>query len=239
MNKPTLSFVVPAHNEQRLLGHTLESIKLAASQSDIEYEIIVVDDASTDRTAEIAVAHGARVVTVNCRQISAVRNAGGRSADGKWLIFVDADTVIAAPVVRSAIKCMQDGAVGGGCALRFDGAIPAYWRVLIAVALPFYRWLGLAAGCFVFCTRTAFQTVGGFDEKLFAAEEAAISVALARLGRFVILRERVTTSGRKLRAGNARQVLRTFMTIAVGGKRALQRREGLQIWYGEQRSDGD
>ena len=71
-----ISFIVPAHNEERYLGRTLHSIRAAAAALERPYEIIVVDDASTDGTAAVAESHGARLVQVHLRQISAVRNAG-------------------------------------------------------------------------------------------------------------------------------------------------------------------
>lgn len=106
-----------------------------------------------------------------------------------------------------------------------------------AVAAPLYRAVGLASGCFLFCTRAAFLAIGGFGETLFASEEAAMSRALHRRGRFVVLRECVTTSGRKLRAHSAREVLGLLARLAVTGPRALRRREGLEVWYGERRND--
>lgn len=129
------------------------------------------------------------------------------------------------------------GAVGGGCAFRFDGRLPPYGRVLAAVAVPLYRALGLASGCFLFCTREAFRRAGGFDEGLFAAEEAAMSRALRRQGRFVVLRESVTTSGRKLRAHSGREVLGLLARMALAGPKSVRRREGLDVWYGKRRAD--
>ena len=81
-----ISFVVPAFNEETVLGRTLDSVHAAAAGSGHQYEVIVVDDASTDRTAEIARARGARVVAVAHRQIAAVRNAGARVATGDVII---------------------------------------------------------------------------------------------------------------------------------------------------------
>jgi hypothetical protein len=121
------------------------------------------------------------------------------------LVFVDADTIVTPAAVRAAIVAMRGGAVGGGCTVRFDGRLPLYARVLTAIAVHLYRAIRLASPCFLFCTREAFRAAGGFDETLFAAEEVAMSKALRRQGRFVILREPVTTSGRKLRAYSARE----------------------------------
>jgi len=103
--------------------------------------------------------------------------------------------------------------------------------------LPVYRALGLAAGCFLFCTRQAFDAVGGFDERLFAAEEAVLSRALRRQGRFVLLRAAVVTSGRKLRAHSGREILGTLLRLAFTGPRAFRQRDGLELWYGQRRAD--
>lgn len=126
-----ISFIVPAHNEQACLGRTLQAIHESASVVGQSYEIIVVNDASTDATAEIARQNNARVVSVNHRQIAATRNSGGRAANGERLFFVDADTVINPRVVASALRYMDKGAVGGGAAARFDeGMVPLYVRLI-------------------------------------------------------------------------------------------------------------
>ncbi len=232
-----ISFIIPAYNEERLLGQTLGAIREAARSLDEPYEIIVVDDASSDRTSAVAVEGGARVIAVNCRQISATRNAGAKAALGSMFIFVDADTLVSDKAVRAAVTAMRQGAVGGGCAFRFDGRLPLYGRVMASLANPIYRVLKLASGCFLYCTREAFEAVGGFDETLFGAEEAAMSRALRRHGKFVVLRESVTTSGRKLRSFSAREILGTLCHLAIGGSRSLKKREGLEIWYGERRDE--
>ncbi|MDZ4688943.1 MAG: glycosyltransferase [Planctomycetaceae bacterium] len=232
-----ISFVIPAYNEELLLGRTLDAVNDAARGLELPFEVVVADDASTDRTATVAREHGARVIPVSHRQIAATRNAGAKAANGEMLIFVDADTVVTAAVVRAAVAAMQAGAVGGGCAIGFDGRVPLYARLLLGIALPLYRLAGLASGCFLFCTRAAFDAVGGFDETLFGAEEVVLSRALGRHGRFVVLSESVTTSGRKLRTFSAREILGTLARLAVAGRKGVQRREGLDVWYGERRTD--
>lgn len=232
-----VSFIVPAYNEELLLGDTLEAISRAASALPESSEILVVDDASTDGTRAVAHLRGARVIHVNSRHIAATRNAGAHASLGKWLIFVDADTIVTPEVVGAAVAAMRDGAAGGGCSVLFEGRLPRYGRFLISVALPLYRGLYLAAGCFVFCTREGLEAVGGWDETLFAAEEVSLSRALRRYGRFVILPQHVITSGRKLRAHSGREILGGLLRLGLGGRRALGRRKGLEIWYGERRKD--
>src|SRR5262249_3597562 len=173
-----LSVITPAYNEEQLLARTLGAATVAAQASGESWEIVVADDASTDRTAVIAAEYGARVVPVRCRQIAKTRNAGAQAAKGDLFIFVDADTVVTVAVVKAAVRAMRSGAVGGGCTVRFDGVLPRWARVLLLVFMAAYRACHLAAGCFLFCTREAFEAVGGFDEKLFASEEMTMSNAL-------------------------------------------------------------
>jgi glycosyltransferase involved in cell wall biosynthesis len=231
-----ISFVVPAYNEEDWIGPTLRAIHHAAGAAGEPYEVVVADDASSDRTAAVAEAHGARVVRVGRRQIAAARNAGARAAGGEMLIFVDADTLVNPAVVRAAVRAMRRGSAGGGAAFRFDEPLPRYARLLQAFAVPLYRAAGLASGCFLFCTRRAFDAVGGFDERLFAAEEAAASRALGRQGRFVVLRQAVTTSGRKLRAYSVWEILRILGWIGLR-RSGARSRDGLEIWYGTRRAD--
>jgi glycosyltransferase involved in cell wall biosynthesis len=232
-----ISFIVPAYNEENLIGRTLESINRAAKQIGEPYEIVVANDASIDRTAAIAESHGARVVSVNRRQIAATRNEGAREATGDQLIFVDADTVVSHEVVRAAIDAMNKGAAGGGSAVGFDGQLPRYAELTFPMLVRIFRAAGLACGCFIFCTRGAFDAAGGFDETLFASEEIAMSRSLKRQGRFVVLRESVTSSGRKLRMYSGRDVLMLFGSILLAGPKGLKRREGLEVWYGGRRED--
>jgi glycosyltransferase involved in cell wall biosynthesis len=232
----TFSFVIPAHDEEALLGAALSSLRAAAEAAREPYEIIVVDDASTDRTAAIAAAAGARVVPVAFRQISAVRNAGARVASGDTLVFVDADTHASPEAVRGVLDARRAGAIGGGARVRFDEPIPAWARRLMPLFMGSMVRLRWAAGCFVFVSRDAFNAVGGFDESLFASEEIALSRALKRRGRFVMLPDYVRTSGRKLRTYSGLEVLWLGVRVTVWPW-SLKRRSALPLWYGKRRED--
>jgi glycosyltransferase involved in cell wall biosynthesis len=231
------SFVVPAYNEARILPRTLAAMHAAARALDEAYEIVVADDASSDDTAAVATAHGARVVSVAHRQIAATRNAGARAASGQFLIFVDADTWVNTDVVGATLAALRAGAVGGGAAIAFDGEVPRYARLMQPMMTAYFRLARWAAGCYVFCTRTAFDAVGGFDEAYFGAEEIVMSRALKRHGRFVVLRERVLTSGRKLRTHSPRELLSAVWRLARQGRTGVQQREGMDLWYAERRDD--
>lgn len=226
-----ISCIIPAYNEEALLGDTLRALFEALKGLGEPFEVIVADDASTDRTAAIAAGHGARVITVGNRQIAATRNGGARAAKGDMLIFVDADTIVNEKVIRGAVGAMRSGAVGGGCYLEMEGPLPLYARILVPLFLTVYRGLGFTGGGFLFCTKTAFDRVGGFDETLFATEEVTMTLALRKTGRFVLLRDKVLTSGRKLRSCPAGEVVGTYLKLAFKGAKFARDRKGLGFWY--------
>jgi len=233
------SFIIPAHNEELLLPRTLESIIAAADSLGEPYEIIVADDASTDATSDIAGNLGAQVVSVDNRQIAKTRNDGAAVAKGEVFVFVDADTLISPALLRGVEQNIRSGAVGGGAGVAFDGRLPLYGRITVPVFMFFYRHAGLAAGCFIYCTREAFDVVGGFDEELFATEEITFSQAMRCHGRFVVLRESVVTSGRKLRTYNFGEILRMLFSFALGGVQSMKSRDKLGLWYDPRREDED
>jgi glycosyltransferase involved in cell wall biosynthesis len=224
-----LSFVVPAHNEEELLPGTLASIHEAAAGH--VYEIVVVDDASEDRTLEVARAGGARVVEVQHRHIAATRNAGAATARGERLFFIDADTRINAAYLQQALELLDAGAAGGGARFRFDGTLPLYARLLTPLFDAIIVVMQLTGGCCLFCRRDLFLELGGFNLELYAGEELDLAHRLKRRGRFRIVRARVLTSGRKLRSYSPWELLRVLWGLAKKGPRALKDREGLELWY--------
>lgn len=232
-----ISFIVPAYNEEQCLAETLDALHSTGVALGEAYEVLVADDGSTDQTAAIAEQKGAIVVSAAHRQIAATRNSGAKVATGDWLIFVDADTLVNVDVVRAAVEAMRAGAVGGGAGLCFDEPVPAYARFLLRVIVRIFRVTGVATGCFLFCTRDAFTAVGGFDERYYGAEEIVMSRALKRQGKFVILKQTVTTSARKLRTYSTRETIQMMVRMALRGTKALKQRQGMEFWYAERRAD--
>ena len=232
-----ISFIVPAYNEEQSLPATINALHDAGLALGQGYEIIVANDASTDRTAAVATINGATLVSVSHRQIAATRNSGARVAQGSFLIFVDADTLVNASVVCAAVDAMRSGAVGGGSAMHFDEPTPLIARQALRVTVRVFRAAGLATGCFLFCTRSAFIAVGGFDENYYGAEEIVMSRALKRHGKFVVLKDAVTTSARKLRTYSAWETLQFLARMALRGTKALKQRHGMDFWYAGRRED--
>jgi glycosyltransferase involved in cell wall biosynthesis len=226
-----ISFIIPAHNEERELPQTIEAIQRAAQTTGRPFEIIVVDDSSTDATGAIAAKYGAGVVSVHSRHIAAARNAGARVSRGEILFFVDADTRITARHITAATNALAEGCSGGSARLRFDGTVPFWALVFFKMFCAVYFTANLGAGAFLFTSRQNFVAAGGFDEQYFAAEETHLSMALKKFGPFRILAEPAITSGRKVRMHRARYVLGQSLAIMFGGQRALRSREKLGLWY--------
>ncbi|MBO0695522.1 MAG: glycosyltransferase [Verrucomicrobia bacterium] len=233
-----ISFIVPAYNEEKELSSTLAAIRDAVSGASQPFEIIVVDDASTDSTAEIAGQAGARVVSIHRRQIAAARNAGARAAHGEYLFFVDADTRIERNHIAEAMAVLKAGYAGGSARGVMEGFIPLWSRILLRVFCTLYFGLNLGAGAFLFTTRRNFDATGGFDEQYFAGEEVYFSLALRKLGRFKVLREPVLTSGRKLRMYSAKEILGTLFIMIFGGPCMARSRARLSLWYDGKRETG-
>ena len=234
-----ISFIVPAHNEQASLGRTLEAIHQAARAVGQPYELIVVDDASTDATPEIAAKNDARLVSVNHRQIAATRNSGAHVALGEQLFFVDADTTIHSRALAAALRAMDNGAAGGAAPTRFDAAAPLYAHLLLWCVGLLMRLPGMAGGAFMFCTREAFVATGGFDEKLFAAEDVAMCWALKRQGRFVLLWQWVVTSGRRMHGVRGLRMLAGLVRMAFLPEMLKRRSRVQKIWYESNREQDD
>lgn len=233
-DQPRLSIIIPAHNEEVLLGGTIDALHRAARSSGEDYEIVVVDDSSDDRTADVARAHGARVVRTDVHQIAGARNVGARASSGEMLVFVDADTMVQPQVLHEAVAAMRQGAVGGGASAEFEPGAPQWAHTAIRFAAWILRTAGWAAGCFFFARRESFERVGGFDERYFASEEIHLSRALKRLGPFVILPHAVLTSARKAEVYTMRHSLWLMLRMLWPG--SLKRREGLEFWYTRHKS---
>jgi glycosyltransferase involved in cell wall biosynthesis len=230
-----ISFIVPAHNEEACLGATLAAIRESAEAVQQPYEIIVANDASTDATADIARQNGARVVDVNHRQIAATRNSGARAASGDRLFFVDADTIINSRVVAAALRKMDRGAAGGGATVRFNDYVPLWARLLLLWMNLFMRLAGMTGGAFMFCTRDAFDATGGFNERLYGAEDAAMCWALKREGRFVVLWDHVLTSGRRVRGTGGLQMVGALLRMAFFPRMLTRRSAVGKVWYDSNR----
>ncbi len=238
---PRFSLVIPAYNEEKFLPRLLDSVAIATDKyvyGPSEVEVIVADNASTDRTAELALARGCRVVPVAMRSIAAARNAGGSSARGEIVGFVDADMQIH-PGTFDAIEVAlaSDRFVGGATGVTLER-----WSLGLALTYASFLplvWLTRFDTGVVFCRRIDFEATGGYDESLRVAEDVRFLVALRRVGKKTGRRMRrlpavkAVASTRKFDDHGDWHYLTTIPRIAFGLllKRPSSLREIERYWY--------
>ena len=235
-----ISVVIPAFNEEKLIGASLSSIQAAgAAFSGLgwEMEIVVCDNNSTDGTAELARAAGARVVFEPVNQIARARNTGAAAAGGEWLVFVDADSRSERGLFSEVAGEIQSGrCLAGGCTVRMDerhfvgDCGTGLWNLISRVA----KW---TAGSFIFCETAAFRKIGGFNVELFASEEIDLSKRLKKLARregkkvVILHRHPLLTSARKLSLYSRQEYLRLLIRMIFHPRKSTRSREACHPWY--------
>lgn len=235
-----ISIIVPAFNEERLLGATLQRINGAASafvRRGWKVELIVCDNNSTDRTARIAGDFGAKVVFEPVNQIARARNTGAAAATGDWLVFVDADSHPGTELFEEVAQAITSGRVlAGGSTVRLEpGYRKGSWLTQLwnSVSRAF-RWV---AGSFIFCDAGAFQSLGGFNDRLYAGEEIDFSIRLKKLARtqrrkvMILHRHPILTSARKLHLYTPREHFRFVLRTLLARGKTLTDRASCHTWY--------
>lgn len=172
---PPITVVIPAYNEESCLADTLAAVRAAClrvSKAGLPPpEVIVVDNASTDATAEVARRAGATVVHAPVPGIAAARNVGARAASSARLFFLDADTLIPPHALVEILAALDEpGCMGGAPATeyRYRKRILRPYMELWKVVARVWR---MAQGVGQFVTADAFTALGGYDERLHMAED--------------------------------------------------------------------
>lgn len=219
MNERRLSFVIPARNEEALIGEVVEAILASAARAagvcrnnlwlpNTPFEVIVADDGSEDATAEIverfAANVGVRLVPCVGGTCAAARNAGAAASSGRVLCFVDADTIVPGQAIDRILHLHE----GEGKCLVLYRLVPlepgirawlwwTFWG--LARRLPVARAKSMPA--FMSCDRAHFVRYGPFDESRVIAEEWPLTGAAYRHHRRRFLYDRslaARTSSRRM-----------------------------------------
>ena len=238
MSAVRVSIVVPAFNEEQLLAATLESIASAARVFDDAggWELIVCDNNSTDRTAEIARAAGAKLVFEPHNQISRARNTGAAAATGDWLVFVDGDSVPSLGLFVDMKNAIESGrCLAGGSTIAPEGLLK--FRLAIRGWNALSRLTRWAAGSFIFCEAAAFRELKGFNEELYASEELDFFQRLKPLARSrgkqirILHRHPLRTSDRKLHLYTRRELQGFMLRFILHPRRTLRNPADCRPWY--------
>lgn len=188
-----ISIIIPALNEAAHLPATLEALR---GQGET-HEVLVIDAQSTDATAAVARAGGARVLCHPTRQRASQLNAGAAAARGETLLFLHADTRLPDGALAAVRRALTPSAVlGGGFARRYEPGSPLL-RMTCALAELRTRCFGWFLGDqAMFVRRAAFEDLGGF-QLWDAFEDLDFARRLARTGRVVTLRPPVISADRR------------------------------------------
>ncbi len=232
------SIIIPAYNEVEELPATLAALQKAMAKQPYSGELIVVDNHSSDATAMVAERHGAdHVVFEPTNQIALARNTGAKASSGRYLIFVDADTRISPRLLSEALQRLESGrCAGGGAVVHFEGEISSIGKFGIGLWERISKLTQTAAGSFLFCTRVAFEAIGGFDETLYAGEEVRLSYQLKnwgrrhRMGFEIITTSPAQTSARKLQWYSGPQILGRVALMIVFPS-IVRSRKFCGFWY--------
>lgn len=179
---PTISIVIPAYNEAHELPNLLHS--LAPLRADARFEVIVVDNGSTDDTAKVAGTMGARAATIARAPVGQARNLGASLARGVILAFLDADVVVTDAWLRSVAKIADgtrrlDGITGD----IYDVAKPGTWIERSWFDLHYRKGvLSYINGGNIIITAADFARVAGFDAAMISGEDFDFCERAKRIG---------------------------------------------------------
>jgi glycosyltransferase involved in cell wall biosynthesis len=206
-NHPLISVVIPAHNEELFLSDTLKALQ---AQSYENFEIIVVDNNSTDATTRIAKEHGARVITEQKVGVAVARQAGFMAASGTIIATTDADTIVPEnwlEKIAAKFEARPEIVAYGGLYSLYSGPLSAR---IIFPDIAYLAWcidrlingVWVLPGANMAVRREAFLAVGGFNLNKEVMEDADLSKRISKLGPVVFeLGNLVRTSGRRYGKG--------------------------------------
>ena len=187
MSSHTVSIIIPTYNEGQYLPECLNSIfKLDYAKENIE--IIVVDNGSTDRTREIAISSGVKVLRDDSSNVSGLRNLGASHSEGDILAFVDADCIVSKEWLKKASRYFDDNDVaawgGPPVPMQDAGWIAATWFALVEKTnqVEYVDWIGTVD---LFVRGKQFLSIGGFNESLVSCEDVDLCYKLRKYGKIV------------------------------------------------------
>ncbi|MBU6447875.1 glycosyltransferase [Patescibacteria group bacterium] len=206
--KPAITVVIPAYNEEQYIGACLQSLNKQDFSGSCE--IIVVDNNSTDRTAQVAEKYGAKVIKENRPGVSYARQTGFDSANSPIIASTDADSTVPANWLSTIAKKFSDNSElveFGGLYHLYSGPITA--RMFFLLLAPFIWKLDKRAmhgwsipGVNMAVRKIAFEKIGGFRTELHINEDAMLSQDMKKIGKVELDPYFcVKTSGRRYRNG--------------------------------------
>jgi len=211
IKSPLVSIIIPAHNEQHYIRRTLEA---ANRQTFRDFEIVVVTNGCTDRTADVARDLCDQLIVMPERGLSRARNLGGQSARGKVLVFLDADTLLEPHALEIIVQRFTPEYAAGtlkGCP---DISRPSYLLMYAVKNFQHRSRLHEGSSGIILCWKQHFIATGGFDETLHVTENSDLIRKLRFFGRYAFISETaVTTSMRRYENDGWLKMIRLWLKL--------------------------
>ncbi len=208
-----VSIIVPAYNESEHLQACITALKSQNYPKD-SYEVIVVDNESTDNTAQIAKKNQVQLLEKQPGNVGRMRNLGAKEARGEIVAFIDADCVVDPDWISRATELIsqkENTVFGGGCFLPPNPAIVERCWLLGTPETMLPREL---IGASIALQKNIFEKIGGFNENITSGEDTELSKQAQTLGFAIELTSKLSV----IHLGNAKSA-----------KEFVKR----QIWHGE------
>ncbi|KXK08256.1 MAG: glycosyltransferase family 2 protein [Candidatus Dojkabacteria bacterium] len=214
IKKPRITVFVPAYNEEKLIAQTLNCLKNQDIHED--YELLVVDNASTDKTAQIAKNSGARVVSEPQKGNRFAVERGFAEARGDIVIQTDADTRPDKSFIRKIAQEYDDPkVVGVGTRIKFFDAEP--WVNPTFKFMTIFNFRESMWGASLSARKDAWRKVGGFNHGFDLNSDAYFTIRLRKIGKVVIIKDYyLEMSGRRF-CGNIVDVAQNSKDLFLNG----------------------
>lgn len=228
------SIIIPAFNEEKYLLDTLRAVRKACAG--LSCEIIVVDNESTDKTAQIARDFGVKLIAESEHNIAKVRNTGADNSSGDVLIFIDADTIVPETLFQKIADRMTDENILGGAVAVEWGEFERKWMRYYLYGWKFWStFFNMKQGAAQFCRRGIFENLGGYDTGIYVGEDIEFYWRLTKFAKknggdlFFVKEPKVKTSPRRL---DKIPFLKTFVLMNPIYIRLLWRKRSVwESWY--------
>jgi len=209
---PSISVIVPTLNEEKTIK---TCIRGARNQTISDFELILSDGESNDKTVEISRRYVDKVIVSSNRGIGTQQNLGAKFAEGNVLVFIHADTVVGESLLEEISEATNNGYIGGGCVVKTIGEdykCKLFDRTIRLINMILNHFNIICTGEVLFFRKNVFMKNDGFRDVFF--EDADMLLRTRNDGRLKLLNSTVVTSGRRFRENFWKKMIFEWMPYA-------------------------
>lgn len=210
-NKVAVSIVIPVFNEAKYIENSLFSLLKSEQKTDINYEIILVDNNSSDRTVKLAekfkTGMDLRIIHEARQGRGAARARGFAEAKGKIILSADADTIFYRGWIETLTSAIKGNTAAVTTSCKIDDCSPLknmivnFFQPILMVGYRLFLGHYWLSGFSFGILKSVYKASGGFDVVLQSMEDVDLSFRVAKLGKIKFINKPVTFSGRRFKKG--------------------------------------